>query len=361
MNKTELNKLNIKSITDLYKIVFNLTDKAYIKRIWSLYPKTKDRKVAAGYVRKFNKVKIDEIYNEMQKSIDKEQLLKLKYETIEAMWKVIFNLNQNEVDDYYIDVFADDDDEGLTKFKNLLIDEIYNELINRLKPLPPKLTPDEAHKNLKRHDYETEHFNYLNKLKKQKRFDIDDKLNELRDDNNVKKAERLSKEPKSAEFKDELKHVHDVFHRMRKEGIKSFNEYKEFQYGELQQDLIDKVFETLDMTPSKWYIDFSSMTIKTREAIFDKLKSWLNNVLGEMMSTQHFLIRFNVNGKYTTKTLTSERFRSLMERFTKKSFVYCAEFQDNSLIIQFGKRTNYTNECAIIQYNLSGPTLGFGF
>ncbi len=33
----------------------------------------------------------------------------------------------------------------------------------------------------------------------------------------------------------------------------------------------------------------------------------------------------------------------------------------SSCQIQFGKRTNYTNECAIIQYNLSGPTLGFGF
>ena len=33
----------------------------------------------------------------------------------------------------------------------------------------------------------------------------------------------------------------------------------------------------------------------------------------------------------------------------------------SSVQIQVGKRTGYTNDCAIIQYNLSGPTLGFGF
>ena len=33
----------------------------------------------------------------------------------------------------------------------------------------------------------------------------------------------------------------------------------------------------------------------------------------------------------------------------------------SSVQIQVGKRTGYANECAIIQYNLSGPTLGFGF
>ena len=33
----------------------------------------------------------------------------------------------------------------------------------------------------------------------------------------------------------------------------------------------------------------------------------------------------------------------------------------SSCQIQFGKRTNYTDERAIIQYNLSGTTLGFGF
>jgi hypothetical protein len=81
---------------------------------------------------------------------------------------------------------------------------------------------------------------------------------------------------------------------MRKEGIKSFNEYKELQHGELQQDLIDGVFETLDMSLSKWFIDFSNMTVKTREAIFDKLKGWLSDVLGEMMTSERFLIHFNI-------------------------------------------------------------------
>ena len=33
----------------------------------------------------------------------------------------------------------------------------------------------------------------------------------------------------------------------------------------------------------------------------------------------------------------------------------------SSVQIQLGTRTGYTNDCAIIQYNLSGPTLGFGF
>ena len=33
----------------------------------------------------------------------------------------------------------------------------------------------------------------------------------------------------------------------------------------------------------------------------------------------------------------------------------------SSCQIQFGKRTGYSNECAIIQYNLTGQTLGFGF
>ena len=76
------------------------------------------------------------------------------------------------------------------------------------------------------------------------------------------------------------------------------------------------------------------MTIKTREAIFDKLKGWLSDVLGEMMTSERFLIHFNIGGNYRTKPLTSERFRSLMERFTKKSFVYSAEFNDNNYSIE---------------------------
>ncbi len=48
---------------------------------------------------------------------------------------------------------------------------------------------------------------------------------------------------------------------MRKQGIKSYNEYKELQHGELQQDLIDEIFETMDKSPRKWYIDISSRRI----------------------------------------------------------------------------------------------------
>ena len=283
MDKAQLNKLDYKTIKDMYKVLFHQTDKDCRETFWSLYPKTKDKKLIAGYLPKFKKYMIDVIYDEMQ------------YQTYKA-----------------------------PKIKDDAPKTV-NEVL--LKPLPPKLTPDEALHKLKRYD---DNFNYLNKLNKEKVLTTDEKLDKLRAENNERKAERSLIKPKTAEFKDELNYVNKVFHRMRKQGIKSYNEYKELQHGELQQDLIDEIFETLDKSPSKWFIDFSNMTVKTREAIFDKLKGWLNDVLGERATSERFLIRFNIGGNYRTKPLTSERFRSLMERFTKKSFVYSAEFKDNS-------------------------------
>ena len=332
MDVRNLNKLSYNSIQDLYKVLFD---------------KTKDDEEFQNlrHYTQIKQVMIGNIYEELQDwPIGINELSKLKPETIDDMIISWFNVGLYELNNMKKS-FGNN-------FINTMINEIYERVVQGIKrplpPAPPTLPVNEAPK-IKDDAPKTvnevllkhipskpvkispnDNFNYLDKLNKEKVLATDDKLDKLRSDNRKAKFERSLIKPKTAEFKDELNYVNKVFHRMRKQGIKSYNEYKELQHGELQQDLIDEIFETLDKSPSKWFIDFSNMTVKTREAIFDKLKGWLTDKLGEMATSERFLIRFNVNGKYTTKPLTSERFRSLMERFTKKSFVYSAEFKDNS-------------------------------
>jgi len=211
MNKEQLNKLSDESLEDLFKALCNSNNNE-LDELYEAFDKNANE---------FYDYLIDEIYKAMHESIDKEQLQKLKYDTIADMWKVIFNLTDNDLNDIFIIDYPDDD---IERFKNDLINEIYNVLIDRLKPLPPslpptlsmieapkikddgpinvndvllkplppKLTPDEALHNLKRYD---DKLNYLNKLKKEKSFNTDDKLDKLRSDNRKRKFKRSLKEP----------------------------------------------------------------------------------------------------------------------------------------------------------------------
>ena len=66
MDKEQLNKLDYKTIKNMYKVLFHQTQKDYLETFWSLYPKTKDKKVVAEYLPKFKDYMIDMIYDEMQ-------------------------------------------------------------------------------------------------------------------------------------------------------------------------------------------------------------------------------------------------------------------------------------------------------
>ena len=90
MNKEQLNNLSDESIEDLFKAICNSNNEE-LDEIFKAF--NNDANEFYNYL-------IDEIYKAMHESIDKEQLQKLEYATIEDMWKVIFNLNQKDINDY---------------------------------------------------------------------------------------------------------------------------------------------------------------------------------------------------------------------------------------------------------------------
>ena len=50
MNKEQLNKLDYKTIKNMYKVLFHQTEKYYQKTFWSLCPKTKDKKLVVLFL-----------------------------------------------------------------------------------------------------------------------------------------------------------------------------------------------------------------------------------------------------------------------------------------------------------------------
>ena len=133
----------------------------------------------------------------------------------------------------------------------------------------------------------------------------------------------------SQTFKDELNFVHKAFKSMKNKNI-SYDEYKRIKYGDLQSDLIDEIKHSIYTNPTNWSIEFSDMSAKTREAVFDMLNSYLTYTLGEMATTNRFEFNFKVNGQWKSKPLTPELYRKLRENFTHKTFIYNAMERDTS-------------------------------
>lgn len=133
----------------------------------------------------------------------------------------------------------------------------------------------------------------------------------------------------SQSFKDDLNFVHKAFKAMKNKNI-SYDEYKRIKYGDLQTDLINEITNSLYTNPTNWNIDFSNMSVKTREAIFDMLNNYLSTTLGEMATTYKFEFAFKVNGSWRSKPLTPELYRKLRENFTQKTFIYNAMERDYS-------------------------------
>lgn len=121
--------------------------------------------------------------------------------------------------------------------------------------------------------------------------------------------------------------INDVKLKPLKNKIIPFND---FVADSVQSDLVDNAMKQLKESPTKWFIDFSLMNKETRKAIFESLENYLKNDLGEMVTSNKFMIKFKVNGQIKTKPLTSELFDKLNNNFSTQSFVYDIDLIDPS-------------------------------
>jgi methionine salvage enolase-phosphatase E1 len=95
----------------------------------------------------------------------------------------------------------------------------------------------------------------------------------------------------------------------------------------------DTMCEEIMNSPTNFNIDLTDTNVKGKEKIYRTLEYIFENVIGKLEATQKFLVIFQTDTGYQSKTLTSELFQDLLSKFKSNALNYSSETVNSQKMI----------------------------
>ena len=109
---------------------------------------------------------------------------------------------------------------------------------------------------------------------------------------------------------------------LNKNLIHSYQEWLANNDESHQIELVNEIMNRLESNPTKWEIDFESLTNKGKKALFPKLKKFFEKFIDTLVIIKVYKIYYKVNGEWKAKELTPEVYRNLMKNFNEENFLF---------------------------------------
>ena len=87
---------------------------------------------------------------------------------------------------------------------------------------------------------------------------------------------------------------------LNKNLIHSYQEWLENNDESHQIELVNEIMNRLESNPTKWEIDFESLTNKGKKALFPKLKKFFEKFIDTLVIIKVYKIYYKVNGEWKT-------------------------------------------------------------
>ena len=105
-------------------------------------------------------------------------------------------------------------------------------------------------------------------------------------------------------------------------GKEDFYEWLRNKNAPSDDARVDAFIDSIDVNT---VIDFQQLNKSDREKAFERMKTKLEDIIGELAMTKKFLINFRINGQWKSRTLTPQLWDRLMDSLDKKEFIYGKE------------------------------------
>ena len=107
-----------------------------------------------------------------------------------------------------------------------------------------------------------------------------------------------------------------------RQTIDSYKEWLEMNKKDNQENLVDEIMNSLEMSPFNWEINFEQLTNEGRKLLFPQLKQFFNDYIDNIDIISQYKLQFKVNGEWHSKAFTPEIYRKLMENLTEQNFIF---------------------------------------
>ena len=240
-----------------------------------------------------------------------EVINKLDYNGLVPIWNVTFP--GWSIEDYVVTLSYDNQDDILEDIRSLLIDEIKNNERKRQKE------NEEFVESLMAMDPQP-----MIKPNKQprRRKQIPDSLAQAIKEQHKRRQKRIT----------ELRELYDNIYPENtyvENNDESFYEWLRNKDAPADDDRINTFLDSIQINS---VIDFQKLNRNDRDKVFERMKSKFEQVFGTLGIANMYMIHYRINGRWKSRTLTSEIWHQLMETLDSKEFIYGKESFDSGLM-----------------------------